>query len=128
VAEQAQRRCGLVRRAARTWVGYETSLPLEDMLQAANAAAALVHVLDHAVCAQLAGRGRVWQLRAHAARLEAAVVDTGGLEVTHVVFRDSTLAVARAELHGRGETTHGHWSVRMLRGETGWNIERWRKL
>lgn len=113
----AAERCGLVRRAERTWVGFAEGMTPDDMYPAGMAAGEVVHALDAAICGLRRGE-RPAALRAQSERLKSSVTDGGKFEVTSVLWQDAALTRAQVELHAQSAA----WLAMLERREERWQI------
>jgi hypothetical protein len=110
-------RCGLVRRAERTWVGFAKGMTPDDMVPAGQAAGEIIFVLDAAICAL--GRGaQPAALREQSDRLRASAADGGKFEVTKVLWQDVALTRAEVELHAQSAS----WRASVVLEEERWQI------
>jgi hypothetical protein len=112
-------RCGMVRRAERTWVGFAEGMTPDDMMPAGLAAGEVVHALDAALCGLRRGAEPA-ALRAQSERLRTSAADGGGFEVTQVLWQDAALTRAEVELHARSAS----WLASVVRDEERWRISR----
>jgi hypothetical protein len=113
----ATERCGLVRRAARTWVGFAEGMSADEMLPAGQAAGEVVQALDAAFCGLRRGE-RPAALLGERERLRSAAADGGRFEVTAVLWQDAEMTRAEVELHARST----RWSASVVRAEERWDI------
>jgi hypothetical protein len=117
-------RCGLVRRAERTWVGFAEGMSLADMVPVAQASAAVVRSLDAAVCSYVEGDREQLELRPYRRELAVLAAQGGNLEVTQVLWQDPSLAVARVELEAREPAARSQYVARVVRNATEWKLDR----
>jgi hypothetical protein len=122
-------RCGLVHRAARTWVGLGDALTLNDIDGAADAAKAVVHALDEALCALLvqpaggARRAADRPLVAAHRPLLAAIQAGASLEVTKILLDGANFSVATAELETTPDTLlGGRWQAHLQTRDQRWHL------
>jgi hypothetical protein len=119
-------RCGLVHRAPRTFVGLGEGLSLDDMSAAAQAAQAVVHALDEALCALLLEHvdhetDQSANARAHYQPLTTAIEAGARLEITEIMLAGANIASATAALNLTG-TTHDTWQANLTSSERGWHL------
>jgi hypothetical protein len=122
-AAEPEERCGLVRRAKSTWVGFGPGMTLDDMLPAGHAAAAVVRALDVAVCGLLQRGQSVAVLQPHGPQLKAQAADGGGFEVTRVIWQDAELLRASVELRSLHERGSSAWLANVVRRGDAFRIE-----
>ncbi|HKU37798.1 MAG TPA: hypothetical protein VJR89_06620 [Polyangiales bacterium] len=119
----AAQRCGLVRRAQRTWVGFAEGMTLEDMVPAGQAAGEVVRALDATLCAYSRGEQPA-ALRNQRAGLQNSTARGAKLEVTKVLWQDTELTRAQVEVHAQAPAD-GSWLASVVWIEQrGWQIER----
>lgn len=122
-AVASEPRCGLVRRASRTWVGFGPNMTLDDMVPAGYAAAEVVRALDAAVCGLLQRGQSIAVLQPHGPQLKAQAANGGGFEVTRVLWEDAELMHASVELRGLREHADSAWLANVVRRGTAFRIE-----
>lgn len=110
-------RCGLVRRAERTWVGFADGMTPDDMFPAGMATSEIVHALDAAICALQRGE-KAPALRAESTRLRDCAANGGRFEITKVLWQDVALTHAHVELHAGSSS----WMANVVRREEQWRI------
>jgi hypothetical protein len=118
----AENRCGLVKRAKRTWVEFGPGMTPDDMVPAGFAAGAVVRALDIAVCALLQRGQPVPVLQRYSAQLKAQAADCGGFEVTKVLWQDGVLAHAHVELHGLAGAVDSGWLASLVKQKEAWRV------
>jgi hypothetical protein len=108
-------RCGLVRRARSTWVGFGPGMTMDDMMPAGYAAAEVVRALDAAVCGLLQRGQPIAVLQPHGPQLKLQAADGGGFEVTRVMWQDAELVRASVELRSLRERSTQVWLANVAR-------------
>ncbi len=122
-AVAAEQRCGLVKRARSTWVGFGPGMTIDDMVPAGYAAAAVVRTLDSAVCGLLHRGQSIAVLEPHSPQLELQAADGGGFEVTRVLWQDAELMRASVELRSSRERSNQTWLANVARRGEAFRIE-----
>jgi len=122
-SEHSSQRCGAVRRAKRTWVGFAEGMTPGDMLPAAQATAAVVRALDGVFCSLLVHRERVPELAPERRSISEAAAGGASFDVTHVTMND--LATTRVTVLIRtagGSRPPAFWQAELALRESGWQL------
>lgn len=120
--EPAVARCGLVKRAVRTWVEFGPGLGPDDLVTSAHSAAAAVHALDAAFCAAFVHGERVPSLDAQRADLQESL-RRGRFEVSRVLLSGATVTQAQLWMHAARESaSRTEWSVALSRVGERWDV------
>jgi hypothetical protein len=115
-------RCGLVKRAHRTWVGFGPGLGPSDLIVSARAAAAAVRALDSAFCAAFVRGESVSSFSGEHAGLKDAL-GRGGFEVSRVLLSGASMTHARLRLHASDALEpRPEWSATLSRAGEHWHV------